>query len=272
MSELEIQRRKEYKQNRKKWILVQVVAIVLLAIIALGSFLVYYRMNRTYYVECVENSIIDYKVQYAENGFFEEEWIDKDKSYISSLITGISADYDYRLKADSNMLNFIYQYKIDAVLTVASKDTGAAYYTYEENIFPPKDASAQKSSNIAVKESVFIDYVKFNQMATEFVNTYDLQNVASSTLTVRFTIDITSTNEEFGKENHTTYNAALNIPMVVETFSVYTTSSSPANEVKVLEYQDVEDRQIFYLLAIFRRPSKHRLLRKRGRQRRSHKV
>ena len=72
MSELEIQRRQEYKRNRKKWTLIQLIAIGVLVALALGSFLVYNRMNRTYYVECVENSNIDYKVQYRENNFFEE--------------------------------------------------------------------------------------------------------------------------------------------------------------------------------------------------------
>jgi len=101
MSELEIQRRKEYKRNRKKWMIVQVVAIILLAVIALGSFLIYNRMNRTYYVECIESSGIDYMVQYGNNGFFDEEWIGKDQAYISSLIEKMTAEFKYQLDADS---------------------------------------------------------------------------------------------------------------------------------------------------------------------------
>ena len=95
MSELDIQRRREYKQNRRKWMIVQIVAIVLLAAIAFGSFLIYNRMNRTYYIEYTEKGTIDYKVQYKENEFFDEVWIGKDQTYISSLIEGISADFGY---------------------------------------------------------------------------------------------------------------------------------------------------------------------------------
>ena len=106
MSELERQRRKEYKQNRKKWMIIQFIAIVLLAAIALGSFLIYNRMNRTYYIEYTENGSIDYKVQYKENEFFDKEWIDKDQTYISSLINGMTADFIYRLNTDSSDLGF----------------------------------------------------------------------------------------------------------------------------------------------------------------------
>ena len=80
MSELEIQRRKEYKRNRKRWKIIQLVAVILFAAIAIGSFLVYTRMNHTYYVEYTEKGDIDYKVQYTDNSFFESEWIEKDQN------------------------------------------------------------------------------------------------------------------------------------------------------------------------------------------------
>ena len=38
MSELEIQQRQEYKRKRKKWILIQSIALLLLAALTLGSF------------------------------------------------------------------------------------------------------------------------------------------------------------------------------------------------------------------------------------------
>ena len=78
MSELEIQKRQEYKRRRKRWTLVQLVAIIVLAAMALVSFLIYNRMNRIQYIEYTESGAIDYKVQYNSNDFFDEEWIDKE--------------------------------------------------------------------------------------------------------------------------------------------------------------------------------------------------
>ena len=114
MSELEIQKRQEYKRNRKKWIIIQIVAIVLLLATALGSFLGYRRMNRTHYIEYTEAGSIDYKVHYLDNSFFDSEWINKDQTYISSLTNGVTADFLYRLKEDSEDMGFDYTYRIDA--------------------------------------------------------------------------------------------------------------------------------------------------------------
>lgn len=247
MSELEIQRRKNYKRNRKRWMIVQIILIVLVSAVALGSFWVYNQMNRTYYIEYTEKGTIDYKVQYRENEFFESEWIDKDQSYISSLIEGINATFVYRLNANSSDLGFSYQYRINAKLLVASKDTGTPYYTYEECIFPPKDSDVKNSSSVYIGEAVTIDYVRFNDMATQFVNTYGLQNSASCTLIVTMEVDVMTSNKQFDKQNQNSYSTSLNIPLVVDTFNIHATSSSPDNEVKVLEYQSVADREIFFI-------------------------
>ena len=247
MSELEIQRRKNYKRNRRRWMIVQIIAIVLVSAFALGSFWVYNQMNRTYYIEYTEKGTIDYTVQYRENAFFESEWIGKDQTYISSLIEGMTASFVYRLNANSSDLGFSYQYRINAKLLIASKDTGTPYYTYEECIFPPKDSDVQNSASVYVIEAVSIDYVKFNNMATQFVNTYNLNNVASCTLIVTMEVDVMTSNKQFDQESQNSYSTSLNIPLVVDSFNIHATSSSPDNEVKVLEYQSVADRDMVFI-------------------------
>ena len=49
--------------------LIQLTAIILLAAIAIGSFFIYNKMNRTYYVEYTEKGSIEYMVKYGENEF-----------------------------------------------------------------------------------------------------------------------------------------------------------------------------------------------------------
>ena len=250
MSELEIQRRRDYKRNRKRWMVIQLVAIILLAAVAFGSFVVYNRMNRTFYIECTETSSIDYQVQYVQNAFFDEEWLGKDQAYISSLIRNMVVDFNYRLDAASDELGFSYEYKIDAVLLIANKDTGAPYYTMEEQIFPPKNAEVQSSSSIKVSESVMIDYAKYNEIAQSFVDTYGLDNTASCTLMLRFNVDVLSTNIKFDKENRSQYTTTLNVPLVEDTITMFTTASVPEGATKVLEYRDTADRQLFFVLGV----------------------
>ena len=134
MSELEIKRRREYKKNRKKWMMIQIIGIVLVAALALGSFFIYDQMNRTYYIEYTESSHIDYKVQYAENPFFKEEWIGSGQAYIASLIQGVEANFTYGLDMDAVNVGFHYHYNVEAKLLIADKDSGKNCYpqTYIE--------------------------------------------------------------------------------------------------------------------------------------------
>ena len=249
MSELEIRMRQEYKRNRKKWTVIQIVAIILLAAVALGSFLIYDRMNRTYYIEYTECSNIDYKVQYKENEFFEEEWIGKNQEYISSLINSIASDFSYKLNMDAVGVGFEYKYKIDATLLIADKDSGKPYRTVTENLLPLTSSAARRSNSVNISESVSIDYNKFNDMATEFIKIYSLKN-ASSTLIVTLDVEVLSSSEEFQQSNENKYSTSLNIPMAKDTFSMEITSSVPQSESKVLAYSGAENQDIFFTASI----------------------
>ena len=227
------------------------MAIILLAAIAIGSFMIYNRMNQTYYIEYTETSSIAHRALYTENGFFEEDWVDQDQTYISSLIEEMAADFTYRLKTDSSALSFSYQYSVDAKLIIASKDSGVPYYTLEENILPLKEAPAKRSSTVTITETVPIDYVRYNTIANSFVDTYNLKNSASCTLIVTLDVAILSSNKQSESETSNTYTTSLNIPLVKDSFNAFSTSSSPDGEVKVLEYQNVADREIFYTAALY---------------------
>ena len=72
MSEREILNRQLYKKKRKKWILIQTFAFVIAAVIAIGCFLTYNRLDRTYYIEYTEDSRTGYQVIYQENEYFDD--------------------------------------------------------------------------------------------------------------------------------------------------------------------------------------------------------
>ena len=228
----------------------QLIAIFLVAAIALGSLLIYNKLNRTYYIEYTENGKIDYMVKYRQNEFFDTEWIGMDQTYISSLIEGMTADFIYQLNTVSTDLDFKYQYSIDAKVLIANRDAGTPYYTYEENILPQKESSAKSGASVEIKETVWLDFVKYHQMAQSFIQTYNLKEVSSCTLIVTLHVDILTSNQQFNKESQNTYTVDLNVPLAVESLNVHKTSSAPDNEVKVLEYQDIAERKIFFTTAI----------------------
>ena len=80
-------------------------------IIILSSFLVCFFLGvlflytgfqnkKTLSLKYKEDNDIDYKVYLKENAFFEEPFIEKGKTYITSLIDYIDADYSYNIFFD----------------------------------------------------------------------------------------------------------------------------------------------------------------------------
>ncbi len=249
MSELEIRKRREYKQNRKKWMIIQIIAIVLLASLALGAFLVYDRMNRTYYIEYTESSAIHYRVQYKENDFFDTDWIGGGQAYIASLINSVEADFDYQMNMGVSNVGFHYTYSVDATMLVADKDTGNAYYSITDELIPVTQMSNARTRGVSVAQNLAIDYVKYNDIANAFIKTYDLKN-ASATLIVTLNVEVLSDSDLFEQQNENTYSTSLNIPLAADTFSVHITSSIPESESKVLAFRGSSSKQIFYVAGI----------------------
>ena len=250
MSEEERKRRQEYKRKRKKWILIQSIALVLAAVFALTFFLFYDRINRTYYIEYTEKGNVDYKVNLKENNFFEEDSVGAGQSYVSSLIENVVADFEYNLQIDNESVSFEYVYSIDAQLIVANQDTGDYIYKPIYNLIPETKATVTDRDSLTFGTSVPIDYNQFNKMATSFINAYGLKNT-TSTLVVTMNVSVVSTCNEFeNSSNENSYFTALNIPLTEENFSMYTTSSNTENQSKVLACSNGVSQNVFLILTI----------------------
>lgn len=249
MSELEIRQRREYKQNRKKWMIIQVIAIALIVAIALGSFLIYDRMNRTYYIEYTENSQIDYTVAYKKNDYFEDDSIGPGNEYITSLVDGIAASFSYGLNMGVTNVAFDYSYAIEATLLIADRDSGNPYYSHTDLLVPYRQMASARSRGVVIAEPVEIDFTGYNKRANDFINTYNLKN-ASATLIVKLNVEVISNSDQFRQQNENTYFTALNIPLAEDTFGIHTTSSAPAGQTKVIAFNGSASRQAFYVIGL----------------------
>lgn len=249
MSEAERLRRQEYKRNRKRWILIQTIALVLVAAFSLTSFLVYDRMNSTYYIEYTENGNVDYKVYLKENNFFDEEYIGSGQSYVASLIKEIGADFAYKLKINGENVGFEYSYRIDAQLIVANKDTGDHIFDPVYEIVPETKESVSGRDTLSFGTNIRIDYNHYNKIANDFIKAYELKST-SSTLVVTMNVKVLSTCNDFKNEsNENAYFTSLHIPLTEPNFSMFTTSSNPSSESKVLACTGRVSQDIF--LALF---------------------
>lgn len=253
MSEREILNRQRYKQNRAKWLMIQAVALVLVAALALGSFLIYDRMNRTYDIEYTENSDIAYQVIYQENEYFSDLVRGEDQTYIAHLIDRITADFQYVMEMDASDVGFDYSYRILANLVVEDKDTGKPYYTVEEVLLPCTQQAIRGGNTVKIQKQVEIDFPKFNAMATEFMEAYDLKN-ATATLIVKLDVQVQSACDQFEKNADNAYSTDIRIPLNKLTMDIFSTASAPATESKVLACQSLVNQKVFlvigYVLAI----------------------
>ena len=248
MSEKEILNRQQYKKKRKKWILIQTVAIVVVAIIALGCFLTYNRLDRTYYIEYTEDSEIDYQVIYQENEYFDDLIRGEDQTYIAHLIEHITADFQYQMTMDASNVSLDYSYNIMAQLVVEDKDTGKPYYTVEEALLPCMQEAIANSNNVKIQEQVTIDFPRFNRVASDFITAYDLKN-AKATLIVTLKVQMLSTCEQLETCNENTYFTDVRIPLNELTMDINCTTNASKTESKVLAYQNAVNQKAFLIVA-----------------------
>ena len=229
--------------------LIQLIAIVLTVSVACGSFFIYSSIDRSQHIEYSESSSVDYKVQYKENDYFEEEWLDSGKSYISSLVNSVVADFAYNMNVDSDEVRFNYKFYIDATLLVINERSGATYYTVEESLVPVANVVSNSKYGVAVKQTVDIDYRKFNDIATSFIKTYNLSD-AKSTLSVTLRVENSCSGGGLSDSAGTVFSSSLNIPLAEDTFSIYSTTSDVPGRAKSFEVDSLFNRQFFFDLFV----------------------
>lgn len=250
MSEAEKKRRADYKRNRKKWILIQSIVIAVVAALVLGFAFACYRIDQTYYIDYTESSDIDYSVQLAPNDFYDKEWVEKDKAYVSSLIENIMAKFRYELDMNaSTAVEYSYSYSIDAVLCIADKYSGAVIYEPVTEILPEKSYTQSGAQKLVIKETVLIDYDKYNDSAIAFNKTYNLKE-STSTLVLTMRVNVTGACDEFENNSENTYFTSLNFPLAVDTAEPTVTASVSSGESKVLACASAFNKNVFLTLAI----------------------
>ena len=59
---------------------------------------------------------------YSLDDFFDKEYLEKDQSYVSTLVDYVVADFNYELNMDAKDINYEYSYKIDAQLEIIDRN------------------------------------------------------------------------------------------------------------------------------------------------------
>ena len=249
MSESEKKKRGLYRKNREKWIFAQAVIVAVVTIAVLISALVSYQLNMQYYIEYNESGSIDYDVYLKDNEFYDSPHQEKNQSYVASLIDKIITNFNYEIDMDAEDVNYRYSYTITSRLEIVDNTSNIPIYNPEYTLIDVRNKLQNTSKRLTINEIVILNYDQYNELASRFLQTYDL-NDTTSNIVVTLNVDVLSDCNAFSGSSVDTYSSELRIPLTTKTVNVKMTSSVPAAESKMIACSRGAGSEVFKTTAI----------------------
>ena len=249
MSESEKKKRGLYRKNREKWIFAQAVIVAVVTIAVLISALVSYQLNMQYYIEYNESGSIDYDVYLKDNEFYDSPHQEKNQSYVASLIDKIITNFNYEIDMDAEDVNYRYSYTITSRLEILDNTSNIPIYNPEYTLIDVRNKLQNTSKRLTINEIVILNYDQYNELASRFLQTYDL-NDTTSNIVVTLNVDVLSDCNAFSGSSVDTYSSELRIPLTTKTVNVKMTSSVPAAESKMIACSRGAGSEVFKTTAI----------------------
>ena len=220
------------RAKRKKKIVVYLTTASFLLLLALLFFNLYVGQNKNKYIYYNESGNVDYRVYLTDNKFFKEEYLSKDNEYIANLIDYIDTDFKYNIKFDSNKVGFRYFREIEAEVVVKNLNGKKPLYVYKEELLKKKENNSI-DNELNIEEKIKIDYLHFNDIATEFKNTYNLPN-ADAELIVKMYVEVIGDCEEFEENKSSKSELNLTIPLTTKTMAIEIANNLVANDDNII--------------------------------------
>ena len=209
------------------------VAVVIALAIIISS-LVAYQLNKTYYIGYSESGSIDYNVFLEDNEFYDSTFLDKDQSYVASLIDKIVADFSYNIEMDTSDVNYKYSYTVKSRLEIIDNSSKAPIFNPEYELVSVQNKTKSSSSRLHINEIVVLDYDQYNDLANKFLATYDLTGNTTSNIVVTLSVDVLSDCNAFSGSTVDAYTSELRIPLTTKTVNIKMTSAVPDSESKMI--------------------------------------
>ncbi len=211
----------------------QVILAIFTLILSLGT--IYYGLNNTNKrtISYTQSGNVDYKVCLKENAFYKESCLDKNMTYISSLIKDISLTFNYNLNT-SEKFDVDTEYEIAADLVISNAENTSKYYEQKYILQDKTSEGISKiNNNYVITKKLDIDYDYYNTIASTFKSQYGVE--ANSYLEISF--QIFHTNKENEDIKVPSPNpVVLNIPLSQKSININMTSS----EINKQENQNIE--------------------------------
>ena len=189
---------------------------------------------------------VDYKVYLKPNKFYEQKYLTKDKKYISRLIDYINIDVAYKLNASKN-LDFNYTYKVDASIGSQYELNGASAELWKKNYnLIPLQTKTEKTSSINLKDSLKIDYNKYDSLAKGFKDEYGI--VADTYLNINVYITSNAKVPDSASEIKESNTINIKIPLNKSVTDITVSGDTSASNKNITEIIKGEVKMNYVLL------------------------
>ena len=233
MSESEKKKRRLYRKNREKWIFFQSVIIAIITVAVLISALVANQLNQKYYIGYNESGSIDYDVYLKDNDFYDSPYLEKNQSYVASLIDKIITNFNYEIDMDTDDVNYRYSYFINSRLEIIDDTSGVEIFNPEYELISVENKSQSSSKRLTINEIVVLNYDEYNELANRFLAAYSLTDTTSH-IVLTLKVEVLSDCDAFSGSSIDTYSSELRIPLTTKTVNIKMTSSVPKAEAKFI--------------------------------------
>ncbi len=194
------------------------VAVAIVSVIVLSMFFVYIKKSQTQYIEYTEKSDLDYNVYLNDNNFYDGEFLPADNQYISELIKSIKAKFNYDLSVEDRDIEYQYNYKVVANVSIKEDGQSKNIYTFTEDLVKDVTSKSDASSKVTISQDVDIDYNKYNDLVKKFISSYELEDV-QSILTVDMYVDVFGVCEDVEDASKQSV-ISLSMPLAEKTVSI----------------------------------------------------
>lgn len=206
----------EKKQRTKKNLIIMSIVAIIILVVAAFLCVKSIKSKEEYILHYNDNSILDYNVYLKKNDYYTTPFLPKDRVYVSTLIDYIDANFNYNFDVYED-ISLGYKYYINAKLLV--EDTsGKKILESDDILLEYKEIQQVKDKNFFINENVKIDYNKYNQIASSFLDKYDIS--AKAYVLVSMYVDVSGIYEKFEKELNDSAVVSLEIPLAANTTEV----------------------------------------------------
>ena len=149
------------KKDIRKFVIV--ISCLLIAGILLLCF--YFISGNKRVMTYKESSDIDYKVMLKDNEFYEDNYLDKDKGYIASIIDSILiTNYNYKVDFSEDV-DYDYSYKVVAEIDVKDQKNDNNIYHFSEVLSEKKNSKDRGDIDITISD-LSVNFPKYNNIIT----------------------------------------------------------------------------------------------------------